>query len=303
MSFNFVSRTPLYARKQVGGAFVFTDEAKTTGNIWFVNSATGTDASGYGFNPDAPFATLNYAMTQATASQGDRIYLMPGHIETSTAAGGIALSTAGVAVFGLGTGRLRPTIKFSTSANASVAVTAANIYLGNVVVDCTGFAAVANPINVTATDFTVDSCEFIVNNATNQAVCAIQTSAAGSRLTVQNSYFRGTSDAGVTAALIIVGGDGHVIQNNRFIGGYSAGVGAIQNVTTACTNTIVWGNTINNLTASSTKAMVFVAASTGQISENLMQILSGTAPITGAAMSWVGANYYAATIATAGTLI
>jgi hypothetical protein len=34
-----------------------------------------------------------------------------------------------------------------------------------------------------------------------------------------------------------------------------------------------------------------------------MQVLTGTAPIVGAAMSWVGRNYYAATIATAGTLI
>ena len=46
-----------------------------------------------------------------------------------------------------------------------------------------------------------------------------------------------------------------------------------------------------------------LTGSTGQISGNQMQILSGTAPITGDAMAWVGNNYYAAAIATAGTLI
>lgn len=47
----------------------------------------------------------------------------------------------------------------------------------------------------------------------------------------------------------------------------------------------------------------FAAGSTGMISDNRMQILSGTAPITAAGMSWVGGNYYAAALATAGTLI
>ncbi len=51
------------------------------------------------------------------------------------------------------------------------------------------------------------------------------------------------------------------------------------------TNAVVDGNRINNLTASSTKSMVFVAGSTGMISNNRMQILSGSAPITGAALS------------------
>lgn len=296
-------RAAFFSQQQPGGIFTITDNRFTTGNIFFVNSATGKDAAGYGNNPDAPFATINYASTQCTADNGDFIYVMPGHTETSAAAGGITLGVNGVTVVGLGNGRKRPTLSFSTANTATVAISGNNVTLKNLVVDCTGFAAVAKPLNVTGTDCTIDGCEFIVNNATNQAVCAVQTTAAANRLTVQNSLFRGTSDAGVTAALIIVGGDGHRIVNNIFVGGYSSGVGAIQNVTTACTNTSVIDNYINNLTGSCTKAMVFAAGSTGQISGNLMQVLSGTAPITGAAMSWVGGNYYAATIATAGTLI
>jgi hypothetical protein len=296
-------RNAFFSQQQPGGIFTVTDNRFTTGNIFYVNSATGTDAAGYGQNPDAPFKTINFASTQCTADNGDFIYVMPGHAETSGAAGGITLGVNGVTVVGLGNGRKRPVLAFSTANTATIAITGNNVTLQNLVVDCTGFAAIAAPVSVTGTDCTVSGCEFVVNNATNKAVCAILTTAAANRLTVQNSYFRGTSDAGVEAAVIIVGGDGHVIQNNRFIGAYSSGVGAIENKTTACTNTIVWGNTINNLTASCTKAMVFAAASTGQISENLMQILSGTAPITGAAMSFVGANYYSATIATAGTLI
>lgn len=300
----------ILANQQPGGFTVLFPPSPFIGNQWFVNSATGVDDTAHGTSPLTPFKTINYAVTQATATNGDVIYVAPGHVETIAAAGGITLGVAGVSIVGLGVGRARPTIKYSTAATGTFLVTANNCSVTNLVFDCTGFAAVAAPVSVTTgTDFGVYGCEFIVNNATNQAVCAIKTAATANRLTVQGCLFRGTSDAGVTAAIIIVGGDGHVIggtapaAGNIFIGGYSSGVGAIQNVTTACTNTMVGNNTINNVTAGCTKAMVFVAGSTGQIFDNNMQILSGTAPITGAGMSWVGYNAYCATIATGTTLV
>ena len=68
-----------------------------TSNIFFVNSVTGTDTAGYGQNPDAPFKSINFAVTQCTANQGDRIYVMPLHVETIAGAAGCAVSVAGVA--------------------------------------------------------------------------------------------------------------------------------------------------------------------------------------------------------------
>lgn len=296
-------RTALFTRQQAGGMFQVLDNRMTTGDIYFVSSATGSDVAGNGQNPDAPFATLAYALTQCTDDNGDQIYVMPGHAEAVAAAGGITASKKGVTVIGLGTGRKRPTFTLGTATTATIAVSSNNFTLRNVVIDCTGFDAVVAPVTVTASDCTIEGCEFIGAGAINQATSCITTTAAADRLTVKNCQFRGTSDAGMTAAIIIVGGDGHVIQDNFFIGAYTSGVGAIQNVTTACTNALVTGNIIRNLTASCTKAMVFVTGATGHIARNYMQILSGTAPITGDAMSWAGGNYYAATIATAGTLI
>jgi hypothetical protein len=49
-----MARTELFARKQAGGMFSVVNQSLTTGNIFFVNSVTGTDAAGYGQNPDAP---------------------------------------------------------------------------------------------------------------------------------------------------------------------------------------------------------------------------------------------------------
>jgi hypothetical protein len=296
-------RNALFSQQQPGGMFAILDNRMTTGNIFFVNSATGTDAAGYGKNPDAPFATINYALTQCTNANGDQVYVMPGHTEAVGAAGGITFSHSGVRVIGLGIGRSRPIITLGTATTATIAMSSAYSSLENMVIDCTGFDAVVAPIKVTAGDCTIKDCEIVTGFATAQATSGITTTAAADRLTVENCLFRATSDAGTEAAIIIVGGDGHIIQDNVFIGAYSSGVGAIENKTTACTNAIVLHNTIRNLTAGCTKAMVFVTGATGQISENYMQILAGTAPITGDAMSWVGANYYAAVIATAGTLI
>src|SRR5262245_55708966 len=51
--------------------------------------------------------------------------------------------------------------------------------------------------------------------------------------------------------------------------------GVIKNATTDSTNLVIADNLIQDLTASNTKSIVLTATSTGQISGNRMQILSG----------------------------
>lgn len=61
----------------------------TTGDVWYVNSSTGTDAaSPAGQNRSKPLATIAQAHTNAAA--GDVIVLMDGHAETLTAAQAIS---------------------------------------------------------------------------------------------------------------------------------------------------------------------------------------------------------------------
>lgn len=248
-------------------------------------------------------STIGAALTACVASRGDIILALPGYSETVTAAAGIAFTKAGVSLIGLGSGASRPTINFSTATTADIDIDAANITIENVIINLTGIDALAAPIDVNATDFTLRKCLVVTASASGQATLGILTDANASRMVLEDNEFLGTTDAGTAAAVRIVGGNEHVIRRNRFYGAYTTSLGAIDNVTTACLRVTIADNVIENATASSTKAMVFVATSTGSIYGNKMQILSGTAPITGAAMSWVGANYYAAVIATAGTLI
>jgi hypothetical protein len=101
-----------------------------TGNVFFVGGAvTGaTDNVTYGKSPQLPFKTVDYAIGQCTASNGDVIYVMPGHAETCAAA--VTCDVAGVSIIGLGRGRNRPALTV-TGAIDLVTVTAANVHLEN----------------------------------------------------------------------------------------------------------------------------------------------------------------------------
>lgn len=273
----------------------------TTGNIVYVGSAvTGaSDTAGYGRSPEAPYATLNYAVQNANADNGDTVLVLPGHAETVSTAGGCSFSVAGVSVRGLGTGRQRGKVTIG-STTATVAVASARCSIENLTFDlANGVDAVVAGLTITAADVTVKDCEFETASAAGQVSVGLLTSAAADRMLIDGCKFHGTSDAGTVAAVRIIGGTDIVIQNNLFIGAYTSGVGAIQGLTTDQVNVTIDRNVIQNSTASSTKAVVLTASATGVISRNMVAIGSGTVPFTSAAAFWVG-NYSAATAATIG---
>lgn len=252
---------------------------------------------------DSPFATIAGALSACTANRGDIIMVKPGHAETINATTLFNLNVAGVQVVGVGIGANRPTLTVAGSTAATLTISAANTGLRNFILDFTGIDAVAVGMTVSASGFNLLDCFIRTAGASAQATLGISIATGLSNVIIGGNSFYGTTDAGTTAALQLIGGDNHAILENRFFGAYTAGTGAISNITTASLNLVIARNQIANITASSTKAITCVSGTTGSISDNRMQILSGTAPITAAGMSWVGANYYAAAVATAGTLI
>jgi hypothetical protein len=300
------NRTALFSRNQPGGVFVIDDLAEHPGAVFFVGSTvTGAlDAVGYGKNPDAPFATLKYAFSSDVLESGDTVYLLPGHTEVCIAAGTITCDIAGVHIVGLGEGAARPTFTFTTSAAASLLISAANITLENCVFDCTGIDALTKPLNISGADCKVNRCEFLLNDAAGQCTYGLVSTAGADRLVVEDCYFySSTNDAGTAAAICIVGGESVRIVRNRIIGYFTTTLGGIENKTTAATNILIDGNTINNKTAASTNVIALHANTTGVISNNVMAILQGTTPITAAAAHWGGGNSYAAAVATAATIM
>ena len=127
-----MGKTELFVQKQSGGMFAVENQARSTGDRFYLHSGTGTDGDGFGRNPDTPVATLDYAIGLCTASKGDIIYGMPGHAETLIAATSAVMDVAGVRLIGLGTGALRPKFTYTTAAGATISITAANCAIDNI---------------------------------------------------------------------------------------------------------------------------------------------------------------------------
>ena len=127
------------------------------GEVFWVDSVRGSDGNRGTF--DRPFGSIDYAIGRCTAGRGDIIFVKPGHTETVSAAGGITCDVSGVAIIGLGRGSLRPTITFTTSAAATILVSAAAVTLHNLRI-VANFADIVRMINITSNGFYADSLEF-----------------------------------------------------------------------------------------------------------------------------------------------
>tara|TARA_R110000868_G_scaffold108114_2_gene295531 strand:- start:1054 stop:2016 length:963 start_codon:yes stop_codon:yes gene_type:complete len=131
--------------------YVYSGSALLPGQRGGSNGNKGT------FN--SPFATIAYAQTQCVAGRGDVIFVKPGHTETVISATTLVMDKSGVAVIGLGTGSLRPTVTFTTANTAAIPVSAASCAFKNMIF-VANFLGIARCFTVTATDFAVEDCLF-----------------------------------------------------------------------------------------------------------------------------------------------
>lgn len=274
-----------------------------SGTTWYVHSSDGTNeaysatGSERGLSPGTPFASLAYAIADpaVVASRNTHIVLLPGHTETVTGAAGVNLNKIGIRVIGEGFGRNRPTINYTTDAAASFDINSASCSVSNCVFTMTGVDAITAGINVKAANFTLEDCEIEFTDSTNQSVLALLTNASADRMTIRRCHFHGSNNAGSTAAIRIVGGTDIRILDSDIIGAFTTTVGCINVATTATVNLMVERCNLINLTAASTKVFTdTITASTGAGIDNRMHIASGTAPVTGATMAWIGNRFTAA---------
>ena len=262
------TRTALFSRRQPGGVFTIDDFAEHPGDIFFVNSVGGTDGAGYGQNPDSPFATIDYAVGVATASKGDVIYVMPGHVETIANATALAIDKAGLTIRGLGKGTIRPTITFS-GATSNIPISAANVKLSNILLLGSAGVDVTSAITITAADVECEDIECQESGATVQFKAMFTLGTGSARARIIRPIHRGhaSGDANEAAITCAVAVDGVYIEQPDFDGLYSNG--AIYNVTNAMTNlTIVFPGGrghLRNRHATRDSGISVVATTTGQV--------------------------------------
>jgi len=258
------------------------------GKAFWVDSVNGSNGNRGTF--DRPFASIDFAVGQCRANRGDIIMVKPGHVETVTAAGGLDLDVAGIAIIGLGTGSLRPTVNFTTVVGADMDVDAANITVYNLLFTG-GIDALTGPIDVNAADFAMVNCE--TRDVTGEATDFIVSDANANRMYIDGWVHRGAAAAGANTAITIVGGDGITIKNFWIDGNFA--VGAIRNVTTAATNLHIYGDAMSFArTRNAADVIVTLAATTtASIGPNIYMRLQDNAANITEALVGAAAQFFA----------
>lgn len=277
-------------------AYDFRPTRPATGNIFFVNSL-GT--AGTGLSPEDPKITLAAAEAALTTTNDDVVYVMNLHAESIVAAAGTTIAKSGSTWIGLGNGRSRPVITFSTSTAAQLIITGSNVTFKNLVFDFTGITAIVAAISVTGADVAFEDCEFIISTGTNAPVLGILTAATATRIRFDRCRFLGaaTSTATCTAAIQHESGVDYIIRDCYFAGKFTQ---AILNVATVLRG-LIQRNVF--VIGTGTVAITMAAASTPMCVDNRFNMPSGTTPIVAAAGFVIGNAYSAAAGVTSGSAL
>lgn len=236
---------------------------QSLGNVWFVDSAIGGNAPGYGTDKLRPFATIAYALTKCTANNDDVIFVSDGHTESIAAAAGWT-TISGVRIIGLGRGAKRPTITFTATASQVVA-SGNNTTLENLVFDLTGIDAVVKAFAVTGTDLTVSNCRFVLSTASAQAVIGFGLDTGCARPAFLNCEVAGTTDAGPTGFIIAsVAVDGLKVIGGKMAGNCSGGVIGTSS-TFHLTNVWIDGVFLVQYNGTAKAVIVFTTTSSGYV--------------------------------------
>lgn len=238
------------------------------GKRFFVSSNGGVNLGNRGRSPDAPLATLDFAIGLCTANKGDRIYLLPGHAETIATASALTADVAGIQIIGLGQGENTPTFTLATATTATINVTAANVRIRGIKV-VSDLANVAAGITATAAadGLIVEECHFADGSSVKELVIAISIAAACDNVLIQNCRFYGTATADNDSAIKFAG----ATTRSRIIGNWIYGdfdTAAIAGATAAGSGLLIQNNNAINLDSGAGLALSLHSSTTGLVADN-----------------------------------
>lgn len=233
------------------------NNSNSGGKVFYVNNATTGLPEGAisgsnnnsGLSPLEPFATADYAVGLCSSIRGDKIYLLPGHAETYSSAGALALDVANVEIIGVGVGDNRPTFTFSNTA-ATIAQSGNGTKLMNVIL-VPSVDSVVSPLVVTG-----DGCEFdvTIKDASDTVEFVRGVLATGAdRLKGKIEYHGRTGGDACVNAVRLVGCAGVELHVDLY---GKASTAWVEYLTTACTNVTVDGYMYNSGTTNGSKNVI-----------------------------------------------
>lgn len=295
------TRTALFSRKQAGGVFTIADFEQHPNDVWFVDSTNGTDGTGYGYNPDAPVATLDYAVGLAAA--GDKIYIAPWHAENLTTALAVNVDVAGITIEGIKMGNLMPTFSMTLLAG-SITVAEANVTLKNI--KCVANVASGVTTGITlpaaATGCTLDGIVFRDTTADKEFLAHVRVEALVTDLTIKNCSFVGIFGGTCLSSILFAGATTNtVIEDNYFFVDASGPV--IDHLTAAAVNCVIRRNVVINGDVTALNYSVrHHANGTGVAYDNYFASNHIDSEISDGAKVWWFQNYASNTIVQSGLL-
>lgn len=306
---NIHNNTNLFVAKQPGGGFLVQDMGIATGNVFFVDDATGSDAVGYGRSPEAPFASLDFALgttSGITADQGDIIYLMPYHAESSSTTNAelFDMDVAGVSVIGLGVGDARPTFTLE-EAGVTVVIGAANCRLSNVrIIGNIADLVTGIEIEAAAVGTRIDHCYIGDTAAATDMLVTIAVEANADRLLFEDNHVSIHVGGEATEGIAFAGGcDGLVMRRNIMVGDWKTG-GAIEASTAASIEILIYDNVVSNYDGAAGLAYNGHGSTTGGMFRNYLHgDKNGTVPVATTTALHLGENYGGDEPATSGIVI
>ena len=164
------------------------------------------------------FATITAALGACVASRGDRIYVLPGHTETVTAA--ITVSKAGVSIIGLGNGLLRPQITGNGTIDA-INVTGANVTIENIGFPAPETTAQTSDINVAAAGCTIRNTSHIGSQTSKVKTDTITVASGGDDVTIEDVEIYNTVVDAVSAISLEAAVARAKIRRNTIMGTYT----------------------------------------------------------------------------------
>lgn len=295
-------KSALYYRRGAGGKVAIEDQSVSTGDRYWVHSGTGTDGTAYGFTPDKPYATIDYAVSQCTASKGDIVFVMPGHAEDITTATAINCDVAGVIIQGIGEGNLIPTVS-TTAAAGALTVGAANVTIRNIRFLANFATGTTQGIAIAAAGdgCTLDGVQFRDTSAANEYLIHINVATTVTDLTIKNCSFV-TAAGSMTNSILFAGTSTDcVIEDNYFFVDSSDSV--IDHATGASVNICIRRNVVINAdTGAAGYCVQLKSDGTGVVHDNRLAYNNVAAEIGVGAAAWWFENYASNTIAESGLL-
>src|SRR3990167_6846081 len=272
------------------------DGVRTTGRVYFVGNATtafvpggrtGVDLAGAtGDNPQNPFASIDYAVGFCAADRGDTIIVLPGHVETVTAAAGLDLDIAGITVLFLGDVATRATIRFGAAGGAvgsDMDVDAANITLGAKGKDLgprflANIDALTGPIDVNSARFRMYGAKWYDGTTINTTDCVVA-DANADNMEIEDFEFVDGDAAGTQkqSFIQVAGATAPVLRKIKCTGDF--GTGIIENGT-AWVDALLEDLVLDNASASPTVCLLLQATSSGWVRNSSLRVASGLTAYT-----------------------